>query len=74
MASETRASVKDTKALRLRRLWRSRDTGLQTSGIARGRPGLAGPPEAGSLPARGLTARELIGMARAARGETRSEP
>lgn len=54
------------KAARLRRLWRSQDMRLRSSGLARARPLLAAPAEA-LLPSRGLTARELINMARAAR-------
>ncbi len=73
LEQETRL-VKETKAVRLRRLWRGRDLGIETSGVARGRPMLTAPVEAGLLPCRGLTARELIGMARAARAARRTEP
>ncbi len=52
--------------MRLRRLWRSQGTRLGSSGLALGRPVLAVAP-APEMPARGLTARELINMARAAR-------
>ncbi|KQP39240.1 hypothetical protein ASF49_21510 [Methylobacterium sp. Leaf104] len=63
----------DSRAMRLRRLWRSQDATLRSSGLALGRPVLAtirpamAGPEASEVPARGLTARELINMARAAR-------
>ena len=67
---ETRADK--ARALRLQRLWRSHDTTLQSSGLALGRPILTtkpatARPDASEIPARGLTARELINMARAAR-------
>lgn len=56
------------KAARLRRLWRSRDLTLRTTGLANGRPLLgASYEEAPRLPAYQLTASELIRMARAAR-------
>ena len=74
MASETTAPVKETKAVRLRRLWRSRDLRIQASGIARARPVSSALADTAALPRRGLTARELIGMARAARGVSRTEP
>ena len=67
------------RALRLRRLWRSHDTTLQASGLALGRPVLtakaaSAAPEASEIPARGLTARELINMARAARRDRACTP
>ncbi|MGU3362716.1 hypothetical protein ACLBWX_20520 [Methylobacterium sp. M6A4_1b] len=71
LVGRTRAS--DSRAMRLRRLWRSQDATLRSSGLALGRPVLAtvrramARPEASEVPARGLTARELINMARAAR-------
>jgi hypothetical protein len=71
--SDTRARqarAEDSRAARLRRLWRSQDTTLRSSGLALGRPVLAmARPEASDVPTRGLTARELINMARAARRE-----
>lgn len=74
MANETTALAKETKAVRLRRLWRSRDMGIAMSGIARGRPVSSAGTATATLPPRGLSARELIGMARAARGATRTDP
>jgi hypothetical protein len=59
------------KAARLRRLWRSQDTRLRSSGLARARPLLAAPAEA-LLPSRGLTARELI--KHGPRGAGRGQP
>ncbi|MCJ2033520.1 hypothetical protein [Methylobacterium sp. J-068] len=72
MAGEATALATNTKAARLRRLWRTRDTSIRSSGIAQGRPPLAAAPESGPLPAQGLTARELISMARAARRGARA--
>lgn len=57
------------RAARLRRLWRSQDTRVHASGLARARPVPAPPARDDGPPARGLTARELINMARAARSE-----
>lgn len=58
------------KAARLRRLWRSRNLTIRTTGLANGRPVPGrGHEEAPSLPAYTLTASELIRMARAARSE-----
>jgi hypothetical protein len=67
---ETRADK--ARALRLRRLWRSHDTTLQSSGLALGRPVLTSKAatarrDTPQTSAGGLTARELINMARAAR-------
>lgn len=56
-----------SKAARLRRLWRSQDARVHASGLARARPAPVLPARADEAPARGLTARELINMARAAR-------
>lgn len=53
------------RAVRLRRTMRERDTRIEASGCAKARPLPVG--EATSLAARGLTARELIRMAQAAR-------
>lgn len=56
------------KAVRLRRLWRSRDLTIRTTGLANRRPVLsASLEEASQLPTYKLTASELIRMARAAR-------
>lgn len=55
------------KAARLRRLWRSQDARVQASGLARARPAPAPPARDDGPGSRGLTARELINMARAAR-------
>ena len=55
------------KAARLRRLWRSQDARVQASGLARARPAPALPARDDGPGSRGLTARELINMARAAR-------
>ena len=70
MMSESSARAINTKAARLRRLWRGNDTNHRSSGLALGRPLLA-PVEPGILKrgAHGITARELIAMARAARAE-----
>ena len=70
MPRETEAWANDTKAAWLRRLWRSQDTSLHSSGLAKGLPALTSRlPEALQLPSHGLTARELINMAREARGK-----
>ena len=64
--------IEDTlrKAARLRRLWRSRDLTIRTSGSANGRPALGSQHEKGPyLPPYELTAGDLIRMARAARTE-----
>lgn len=68
MAPETTAGTIDTKAARLRRLWRSHDMTIRSTGLALGRP-VPVATEQGILrrPAHGVTARELINMARAAR-------
>jgi hypothetical protein len=59
-----------SKAARQRRLWRSYDISLRSSGVVHGRPALVGSSgHALQLPPRWLTARELIGMARAARSK-----
>lgn len=59
-----------SKAARQRRLWRGYDTSLRSSGVVHGRPALIGSSgTALQLPPRWLTARELIGMARAARSK-----
>lgn len=58
------------KAARLRRLWRSQDARVQASGLARARPAPALPARDDGPGSRGLTARELINMARAARAGT----
>ena len=55
------------RAARLRRLWRSQDARVQASGLARARPAPALPARDDGPGSRGLTARELINMARAAR-------
>ena len=58
------------KAARLRRLWRSRDLSIGTSGSANGRPTLGSRHEkAPYLPSYELTAGDLIRMARAARDQ-----
>lgn len=60
------------KAAHLRRLWRSRDLTIGTSGSANGRPALGSRHEkAPYLPAYELTAGDLIRMARAARDPDR---
>ncbi|MCK2054198.1 hypothetical protein [Methylobacterium sp. 37f] len=74
MAVETQGGPKDGRAKRLRRLWRRHDSNLRSSGLAQGRPLMTTRPEETDLPARGLTARELINMARAARRERPREP
>ncbi len=53
------------RAVRLRRTMRERDTRIEASGCAKARPQPLG--EAAVLTERGLTARELIRMAQAAR-------
>lgn len=59
-----------SKAARQRRLWRGYDISLRSSGVVHGRPALVGSSgQALQLPPRWLTARELIGMARAARSK-----
>ncbi len=56
------------KAARLRRLWRSRDLTLRSSGLANGRPVLRTTTErTPHLPPYEITASALIRMARAAR-------
>jgi hypothetical protein len=68
MASGIKAGGIDTKAAQLRRLWRGHDTNLRCSGLAMGRPVLATKEQSAlRRPAHGVTARELIAMARAAR-------
>ena len=58
------------KAARLRRLWRSYDLKIGTTGSANGRPRLSSRSEkAPYLPSYELTASDLIRMARAARGQ-----
>lgn len=74
---ETRADK--ARALRLRRLWRSHDTTLQSSGLALGRPVLTSKaatarPDTPQTSAGGLAARELINMARAARRDRAGTP
>lgn len=71
---ETRADK--ARALRLRR---SHDTTLQSSGLALGRPVLTtkaatARPDTPQTSAGGLTARELINMARAARRDRAGTP
>jgi len=71
---ETRADK--ARALRLRR---SHDTTLQSSGLALGRPVLTtkaatARPDTPQTAAGGLTARELINMARAARRDRAGTP
>jgi hypothetical protein len=59
-----------SKAARQRRLWRGYDISLRSSGLVHGRPAPVGSSgQALQLPPRWLTARELIGMARAARSK-----
>jgi hypothetical protein len=53
------------KAVRLRQVMRGRDLRIGTSGCARAP--IAEHPESSPVPSRGLTARELIRMAQAAR-------
>jgi hypothetical protein len=53
------------KAVRLRQVMRGRDLRIAVSGCARAP--VADHLDANSVPSRGLTARELIGMAQAAR-------
>ena len=58
------------KAARLRRLWRSRDLTIGTSGSANGRPALGSRHEESPyLPSYELSAGDLIRMARAARDQ-----
>ncbi|KQP27441.1 hypothetical protein ASF27_21025 [Methylobacterium sp. Leaf102] len=73
MRSVSDGGANDTRAARLRRLWRSHDTNVRTSGLALGRPALVATGQ-GALrrPAHGMTARELIAMARAARSGSAS--
>ena len=64
--------IEDTmgKAARLRRLWRSYDLKIGTSGSANGRPCLSSRSDkAPYLPSYELTASDLIRMARTARDQ-----
>ena len=68
MRSVSNGGASDTKAVRLRRLWRSHDTNVRASGLALGRPALVARGQGGpGRSAHGMTSRELIAMARAAR-------
>jgi hypothetical protein len=70
MMTESSAEAIKARAARLRRLWRGNDMNHRASGLALGRPMLTpAEPRILKRPAHGITARELIGMARAARAE-----
>lgn len=64
-----------SKAARQRRLWRACDNALRSTGAARGRPApVEDVRKVLQRPPRWLSARELIGMARAARGKPQDCP